>query len=215
MEIQCPACRKFVNKTDHYCQYCGVSLTTPDQESEMPNLQGVQSSVASKFLEVTEKVPQQSYPTAKAYPQARAPTNYRASPSPNNLPIMLARIVGIFGALFAGGLIISTIQFNHIPLLNPPYSGSVDSGYAINPFEQESFPKSACGDPFIPAGRTYYRVFINHQGNNLTMVKQGFCQDAFPRRNSIQVAAFNDLTRAQNFAAFMQSRFGNAWVEEN
>ena len=190
MEIQCPTCRKFINETDHYCQYCGARITNPAQESETPNLQGVTSSIASKFLGVAEKSPQPSYPTEKAYLHEGTPTSNRASPSPNNLPILLVSIVSIFGALLMGvfviSAIISNIRFNRIPPLNPPYPGRVDS------FEQESFPKSACGDPVIQDGTTYYRVFISNQGNNLTMVKQGFCQDAFPKGNSIQVAAFND-----------------------
>ena len=79
-----------------------------------------------------------------------------------------------------------------------PNQGSTVTNIPINPFENSSFPQSACGDA-IPAGNSspisLYPVFVEYSDNNLQRIKAQFCQDALPKtrkgtnRQAVQIAS--------------------------
>jgi len=104
-----------------------------------------------------------------------------------------------------------------------PNQGSTVTNIPINPFENSSFPQSACGDA-IPAGNaspiSLYPVFVEYSDNNLQRIKAQFCQDALPKirkgtnRQSVQIASFSSRDRAVLFADFLNKRFRGVEVGE-
>lgn len=97
-------------------------------------------------------------------------------------------------------------------------------GFPTNQFDSEIFPKPVCGDPKPTDPQDYpvsfHPVFIDNTDANLTRIKADFCADARPvyrekmKKTSIQVASFTSRQRAEEFRAFLASRFGNAEVGE-
>ncbi len=93
-----------------------------------------------------------------------------------------------------------------------------------NPFESEAFPKATCGDSLPTNPQSYplsfYPVFIDYSASNLRQINVRFCQDAYRmtreanNKVAIQVASFTSPGRAEEFRAFLASRFGNAEVGE-
>ena len=84
-----------------------------------------------------------------------------------------------------------------------------------NPFESANYPQPDCGDP-LPQNKesypvTYYPVYAENIGDNLSLIRSQFCQDAFARilpgiGQVIQVASFSDRERADLFKAFLDER---------
>jgi hypothetical protein len=93
-----------------------------------------------------------------------------------------------------------------------------------NSFESEAFPKATCGDSLPTNPQSYpisfYPVFIDYSESNLRQINVQFCQDAYRitreanNKVAIQVASFTSPGRAEEFRAFLASRFGNAEVGE-
>lgn len=104
-----------------------------------------------------------------------------------------------------------------------PNQSPANSTTTANPFENSSFPQSACGDP-IPAGNgspiSLYPVFVEYSDNNLQRIKAQFCQDALPKirkgtnRQAVQIASFSSRDRAVLFASFLSKRFNGVEVGE-
>jgi len=91
-----------------------------------------------------------------------------------------------------------------------------------NPFDTEQFPKSSCGDP-LPADSSLYPVqffpvFVDYTDDSLSMIQRNYCQDAIRNlreeigRNSIQVASFTSLQKAESFRDFLSREFEGADV---
>ena len=84
-----------------------------------------------------------------------------------------------------------------------------------NPFENKNYPQPDCGDP-LPQNKesypvTYYPVYAENIGDNLSLIRSQFCQDAFARTlpevgKVIQVASFSDRERADLFKQFLDER---------
>jgi len=96
--------------------------------------------------------------------------------------------------------------------------------FSTNQFDSDQFPKTACGDskPTNPLDYpvSFYPVFIDNTDANLNRIRAEFCQDARPafrekmNKTSILVASFTSTQRAEEFRAFLASRFGNAEIGE-
>lgn len=90
----------------------------------------------------------------------------------------------------------------------------------VNPFEQELFPRSSCGDTAPVNPRRYpirfYPVFANYSERNLARISNQYCQDAYgpvSRENdqrSIQVASFLSRDKAELFRGFMSQQVPHA-----
>jgi len=114
------------------------------------------------------------------------------------------------------------------PPVSPPPSNSIrepnTSTPSANPFELENFPKEVCGDPKPTNPQDYpvsfYPVFIDNSDTNLNRIHADFCKDARPafrekmNKTSILVASFTSTQRAEEFRAFLATRFGNAEIGE-
>ena len=97
------------------------------------------------------------------------------------------------------------------------------SNTPTNPFENSSFPQSACGDS-IPTDSelptSLYPVFVEYSDNNLQRIKAQFCQDALPKikkgtnKQAVQTASFTSRDRAVLFAEFLSKRFSGVEVGE-
>lgn len=91
-----------------------------------------------------------------------------------------------------------------------------------NPFEEISFPQATCGDSLPDDPDAYpvnfYPVFVEYSEEKLKTLRAQYCQDAFQtiRKSndleSIQVASFVDLDKANNFKDFLDRRVGQASV---
>ncbi len=121
--------------------------------------------------------------------------------------------------------ILPTITITATPSPTPPISDQSPTvaNTPTNPFENSSFPQSACGDP-IPAGSgspvSLYPVFVEYSDNNLQRIKAQFCQDALSKirkgtnRQAVQVASFSSRDRAVLFADFLSKSFRGVEVGE-
>lgn len=107
---------------------------------------------------------------------------------------------------------------------SPPQNTHTTQQDKTNPFSQESYPKSACGD-IMPRNTsdfpvTFYPVYIEFTENNLNTVKSQICRDAYRKTReqtgqvSIQVASFTSRQRADQFRDFLVDRFGSAEIGE-
>jgi len=94
----------------------------------------------------------------------------------------------------------------------------------INEFDSVSFPQDSCGDQLPNDLKAYpvkhYPVFIDYSESNLKSVKSKYCHDAFKKnrktagKNSIQVASFLSIERANKFRNFMIEKLGSGEVAE-
>lgn len=81
-----------------------------------------------------------------------------------------------------------------------------------------SFPLSSCGDSHPGGINTWYPVNVTYSDNNLRLVQQNYCRDAFPKyvkesnRQMIQVASFLDVNDAINFANLLRQNIGSGEV---
>ncbi|MBK4731549.1 hypothetical protein JJD41_16995 [Oxynema sp. CENA135] len=92
-----------------------------------------------------------------------------------------------------------------------------------NPFYQERFPQSSCGDP-LPQNPeeypiTFYPVFASYSERNLSIIQDYYCTDAYgpiTRDNGqigIQVASFVGRQRSELFQQFMNEQVPQALWE--
>ncbi|GAB4525491.1 MAG: hypothetical protein Tsb0014_04860 [Pleurocapsa sp.] len=138
--------------------------------------------------------------------------------SKSNNPIIA--VVSILGLLLLGGgfYLISTPSHHSEVNVNNAQEDSVKNNISIEQNNQSDLSqnkaKSSCGDRSIDISKTFYRVYVNNQGNNLEEIKQNHCQDAFTKGDRIQVASFQDYSQAANFTQQMKEIFGSAWQEE-
>ncbi len=121
-----------------------------------------------------------------------------------------------------------TFPEHNFSSVSPPSSNSTQAPNtytpSTNPFELEKFPKPVCGDPKPTNPQDYpisfYPVFIDNSDTNLNRIHSEFCEDADPRfrekmnKTSILVASFTSTQRAEEFRAFLATRFGNAEIGE-
>jgi len=104
-----------------------------------------------------------------------------------------------------------------------PSQSSTPSPSSANPFENERYPKSACGDP-LPTDNgssiSLYPVFVDYSDIALQQIQSQFCQDALAKvrkgtnRRGVQVASFTSRDRASLFAALLSKRFKGVEVGE-
>ncbi len=90
-----------------------------------------------------------------------------------------------------------------------------------NIFDNDSFPKSTCGD-VMPSNLNefpvdFYPVYIDNSSENLQLVQSRFCRDAFriTRKNigkSIQVSSFRSYQRAEQFRDFLIQQVGSGEI---
>ena len=83
------------------------------------------------------------------------------------------------------------------------------------------YPKAVCGDPAPSTPGTYklYPVFADYSPGTLNYVVNNLCRDAIQTtrkngRSAIQVASFTNISRAVDFAAFLEKRIGSGEVGE-
>ena len=83
------------------------------------------------------------------------------------------------------------------------------------------YPKAVCGDPAPSTPGTYklYPVFADYSSGTLNYVVNNLCRDAIQTtrkngRSAIQVASFTNISRAVDFAAFLEKRIGSGEVGE-
>jgi len=80
------------------------------------------------------------------------------------------------------------------------------------------FPLASCGDQDPGGKRYWYPVFVKDSAQNLMIIRQDYCQDAFRKYRqtkkitSIQVASFFSRERAEDFAAMMREQVGSGEV---
>lgn len=89
-------------------------------------------------------------------------------------------------------------------------------------FSRANFPKKTCGDqkPTDPDAYPvkFYPVYIPLTQSNLTQAQSKFCRDAYGRlypilkKESVQIASFTDLAKAEKFAQFVSADLKNAAV---
>lgn len=83
-----------------------------------------------------------------------------------------------------------------------------------------SFPLSSCGDSHPGELNTWYPVHVDYSENNLQLITNHYCQDAFATYSSssnqqiIQVAYFLDISDARTFANFLRQQIGSGNVGE-
>lgn len=81
-----------------------------------------------------------------------------------------------------------------------------------------SFPLSSCGDSHPGGLNTWYPVHVEYSENNLQLITNNYCQDAFATYSSssnqqmIQVAYFLDISDARTFASFLRGQIGSGTV---
>ena len=141
-------------------------------------------------------------------------------------------VAALIGSLSIGAAL-DSIRKNSDRASNSPPASSASSNSnrssnaspsSSNPFESEAFPKATCGDSLPTNPQSYplsfYPVFIDYSASNLRQINVRFCQDAYRmtreanNKVAIQVASFTSPGRAEEFRAFLASRFGNAEVGE-
>jgi len=120
--------------------------------------------------------------------------------------------------------IASPITKSPTPNTSPtPSQSPTPSPSPTNPFENERYPKSACGDP-LPTDNgssiSLYPVFVDYSDIVLQQIQSQFCQDALAKvrkgtnRRGVQVASFTSRDRASLFAALLSKRFKGVEVGE-
>ncbi len=136
--------------------------------------------------------------------------------------------VAINGIRESIDILSSTSPERNSSSVSPPPSNSTQTPNTYTPsanqFDSEKFPKEVCGDPKPTNPQDYpvsfYPVFIDNNDTNLRQIRAEFCADARPvfrekmNKTSIQVASFTSSQRAEEFRAFLASRFGNSEVGE-
>jgi hypothetical protein len=151
-------------------------------------------------------------------------------------PLLPAVIIGSIIGLFIMLALIINNYVNRQQQLSPkPESqpmenannqpeGSKEENNNHNIFDQESFPRSSCGDPMpynlaeFPV--TYYPIYTDYSAENLQIIKNNFCRDAYKmtRKNtgkfSIQVASFRDYQKAEQFRDFLIREVGSGEMGE-
>ena len=84
-----------------------------------------------------------------------------------------------------------------------------------NPFESKNYPQPDCGDPLPQNAEsypvTYYPVYAENVGDNLSLIRSQLCQDAFAKilpgsGKVIQVASFHSREQADLFRQFLAKR---------
>jgi hypothetical protein len=110
------------------------------------------------------------------------------------------------------------------PSIIPPIATPIETPISrpTNIFESESFPRPTCGDLRPTSSSdypvTFYPVFINYSESNLSRAKEQFCEDSIKNLRkskgivAVQVSSFTSPVRAEEFRAFLASRFGNAEI---
>ena len=111
----------------------------------------------------------------------------------------------------------NTPESNQLTTPTTPSASPVQS----NIFENTRFPQAVCGDPLPNDPRVYplnlHPVYVDFGDANLQKVRSGYCQDSLPitRENgkqSIQVASFLTIDRANAFKDFMVKKVGSGEV---
>jgi hypothetical protein len=120
-----------------------------------------------------------------------------------------------------GILIAATATPNAKPASNPSQP-SPKSTAPQTSFDQEKFPKAACGDQLPSDPKAYpldvYPVFADYSEKNFQVITTQFCQDAIRRirkdtnKEAIQIGTFISKDRAEAFKSFLQKKIGKTEV---
>ena len=87
-------------------------------------------------------------------------------------------------------------------------------------FSNYQFPLASCGEQDPGGTNAWYPVFIENTENNLSLVRNQFCQDSIQKyrqkreKTSIQVASFVNRAKAEEFSRLMQNNLGSGEVGE-
>ncbi len=71
------------------------------------------------------------------------------------------------------------------------------------------FPKASCGDRNPGGSHTWHPVLVDYSEATLRRIQTDYCRDAMRKDNTIQVASFLSVEKAQDFASFMQNAVGS------
>ena len=78
-------------------------------------------------------------------------------------------------------------------------------------------PMTYCGDPTAGGTNTWYPVYVTYSEENLRIIRQSFCCDAFYKEsvNMIQVASFYNRSKADQLVASLKaSNLKSTWIGE-
>ena len=100
---------------------------------------------------------------------------------------------------------------------------STVSSYSRFRFDQEDFPKYACGDPKPSNPNDYpvnfYRVQVPYNETNLSKARAYFCRDALPTisqdtgKKVVQISSFTNQEKARDFAVFVNTQISGVRLE--
>lgn len=123
-----------------------------------------------------------------------------------------------------GVLMAATASPNAKPASNPSQPATNNTPPQIS-FDQEKFPKAACGDQLPSDPKAYpldvYPVFADYSEKNFQVITTQFCQDAKQvvrkktNKDSIQIASFIGKDRSETFKSFIQKKVSNVEVGES
>jgi hypothetical protein len=80
-----------------------------------------------------------------------------------------------------------------------------------------NYPRTYCGDKTAGGTNTWYPVYIAYSAENLRIIHQSFCCNAFydSSVNLIQVASFYNRSKADRLVAALKSRnLKSTWIGE-
>jgi len=104
--------------------------------------------------------------------------------------------------------------------LNPAisFNSSMEKSNEVQDTNTFKFPIDSCGDTPQTTRNAWYPVFVNFSDRTLSQIKSNYCRDAISKYRkdigvqSIQVASFLNLEKAEEFASAMREEVGSGEV---